>query len=73
MLAATDWGPILFATLVPLGFGIIGGLIHVVFRLGKLTQDVQTLKDGQQFLMQRLFPMSSRKFRQQQQGETDDK
>lgn len=40
---SNQWGLVLFATLVPMAMGIIAGLIHVVFRLGKLTQKVESL------------------------------
>jgi len=39
-----EWGMVIFATLVPLGVIIIGGLLHVVYRTGKLTQQVEQLR-----------------------------
>jgi hypothetical protein len=46
MLATSTWGPVLFGTLVPLAALILGGLVHVVFRLGKLTQKVESMQDS---------------------------
>ena len=45
MLAMTDWSTTLFAVLVPLGTFMLGGLLHVVYRLGRLNQKLDTLKD----------------------------
>ena len=43
MIASTNWGPILFGTMVPLVVVILGGIIHVVFRLGRLTEKVENV------------------------------
>jgi hypothetical protein len=37
------WGPVIFATLVPVAVLIIGGLIHLSFRQGRLEQKVDEL------------------------------
>lgn len=37
------WGPVIFGTSVSAFLIILGGLIHVVFRLGRLTQKVEDL------------------------------
>ena len=45
MLAMTGWSTTLFAVLVPLGTFMLGGLLQVVYRLGRLNQKLDTLKD----------------------------
>ena len=37
------WGPVILEVTVPAFLLILGGLIHVVYRLGKLTQQVEDL------------------------------
>lgn len=40
----TDWGPVLFATLVPVIVLVLGGLIHVVWRMGRSEQRMATIE-----------------------------
>lgn len=44
MILGVTWGPILFETLVPGALLIMAGLLHVVWRLGNLNQEVKLLR-----------------------------
>lgn len=44
MLGVEDWGPVLFATLVPVTVLLLGGLVHVVYRLGRADQRLAALE-----------------------------
>ena len=50
MLSVTDWGPVVFATITPCIVLILAGLIHAVYRLGKLDQEVKGLRDDMRLL-----------------------
>lgn len=41
----TDWGPVLFAVLVPACLVILGATLRTSYRLGKLAQKVDDLAD----------------------------
>ena len=45
MTAETTWGPVLFATLVPVGVVIIGVLVRVIYQLGRLTEKIDNLEE----------------------------
>ena len=52
VVTAQDWGPVLFATLVPVAVLILGGLLHVVYRTGRLTTEVEHLRSDIQAMWQ---------------------
>jgi hypothetical protein len=39
-----NWGQTVFDVLVPLGVFIIGGMLHMVYRLGKLNEEMKRLR-----------------------------
>ncbi len=61
---ATDWGPVLFATMVPTILAILAGLIHIGIRLGRTEQrisglehDVQEVSEEVRWLIHHLARM----------------
>ena len=44
--SSVDWGPVIFATLVPMAIIILGGVSHVLVRQGKTEQRVKSLEDN---------------------------
>ncbi len=43
-IANGNWSQILFEVLVPVGVLLIGGLMHVVYRLGLLSKEVENIR-----------------------------
>lgn len=52
------WGQTFFVVLVPVAVVILGGLIHTVYRLGRLNEKVDAMERTLTAIQNRLWPPS---------------